>query len=329
MRTVVVQDQAISADGLQNFPLGPNPLSALLIALRPLNDTGTLANFQTYRGIAAAMNRITVQYRGMSVVSMPGQDLVALNYFRHGIMPFQGQHDDADDERRCCVVPVLFGRNCFHPRSCFPQSHRGELNLEIDFDIADTGYDGMRLSVEAIELLDAKPTEFERHIAYAETPGATGDFDLDMAVGNDCRGILLFGTTPFAGASPAPSWGRLKVLLDNQEVGFGSTDWEVLQADHCLWGRQPPAYDGHTHRVTVTGCAQTAVETVSGPINIGQGIAGATDINGWNQYAYMDFDPTRDDLYTLKTKGSSLFVVRGNIETADALRAIPTEVMKL
>lgn len=98
---------------------------------------------------------------------------------------------------------------------------------------------------------------------------------------------------------------------------------------HCLWGRQPPHYDGHMHRTTVSGCAQTAVATVSGPINVGAGIAGATDITGWNQYAFLDFDPSRDDAHSLNTEGRSRFHLRGNIETADLVRVVPVEVIKV
>jgi len=139
----------------------------------------------------------------------------------------------------------------------------------------------------------------------------------------------LFGTTPFGGAAPAPTWGRLKLLLDNQEVGFANTDFEVLQADASLWGRNPPAYDGHMHRITTSGCAQTALATISGPFNVGAGIAGAVDINSWMQYAFMDFDPTGDDAHILRTQGKSRLIVRGNIETADAVRGLPIEVIKL
>lgn len=329
LHSVAVQDQAISADGIYNYELAVNPLSVILIALRPLNDTGTLANFQSYRGIAAAMNRVSVLFRGESIVSMVGQDVVAMNYFRHGIMPFQGQHDDTNDERRCAVVPILLGKNAYDPESCFPASKRGELMLELDLDIADTGYDGLRLSVETIELLDAKPKEYEKKVSLSQTLSATGDNDMDLPPGNLNRGILLFGTTPFAGASPAPSWGRIKVLLDNREAGYAATDFEVAQMLHTLWGRQPPAYDGHMHRVTVDGNAQTAVATVSGPFNVGAGIAGATDINSWNQYCFLDLDPTRDDVHTLDTRNKSRFHLRANAETADAVRATPVEVIRL
>lgn len=329
LHNIAVQERAISADGIESFDLAVNPLSVVLLCVRPLNDTGTLAAFQSYRGLAAAMNRVSVLYRGEAIKSVRGEDLAALNYYRWGIMPFQGQHDDTNDERRCAVIPIIMGRWPYSNSSCFPATRRGELVLECDFDIADTGYDGLRFSVETIELLDAKPKEYEKWVQVTQTNGAVGDADVDLvATGNAVRGVLLFGTTPFAGSSPAPSWGRLKVLLDNQEVGFGSTDFEVAQMLHCLWGRQPPAYDGHTHRVD-TADAGSTTKTLSGPHNIGAGIAGATDINSWNQYAFLDFDPTGDDAHSLDTKGKSSLKLRANFETADAVRVVPVEVVKV
>ena len=330
MHNIAVQERAIAADGIEVFDLAVNPLSVVLLGLRPLNDTGTLANMQGYKGICAGLNRVSVLYRGEAIKSIRGEDLAALNYFRHGIMPYQGQHDDTNDERRCVVLPILMGRWPYSAKSCFPATRRGELVLECDFDIADTGYDGLRFSVETIELLDATPTEYEKWVQVTQTNAATGDQDMDLvATGNLIRGILLFGTTPFAGATPVPSWGRIKVLLDNQEAGFAATDFEVAQMLHCLWGRQPPAYDGHMHRVTTSGCAQTALATISGPFNIGAGIAGAVDINGWMQYCYLDYDPTGDDAHSLRTEGKSRLLLRANVETGDAVRAIPIEVIRL
>lgn len=321
LHNVAVQERAIAADGIEVYDLAVNPLSVVLIALRPLNDTGTLADFQSYRGIAAALNRVSVLYRGEAIMSMRGEDVAALNYFRWGMQPFQGQHDDTNNERRCAVLPLIMGRFPYSKESCFPATRRGELVLECDYDIADTGYDGLRVSVETIELLDAKPKEYEKRVQVLQTNGATGDQDVDLvATGNLIRGILLFGTTGFGGAAPAPSWGRVKVLLDNQEHGYASTDFEVAQMLHCLWGRQPPMYDSHDHRVTTSGCAQTELATVGGPFNVG---------SGYDQYAFLDYDPTGDDEHAMNTNGKSRLILRSNVETADAVRAIPIEVVKL
>lgn len=328
LHSVASPEELIAADAVITRDLAVNPLSVVLVVLRPLNDTGTLAAFQSAKGIAAACNRISILDRGESIVSMRGEDLCALNYFRHGIQPFQGQHDDTNDERRCVVLPILLGRHAFDPTSCYPARMRGELTIELDLDIADTGYDGLRISIETIEIPGAKPSEFERKVAISQTPAATGDILIDLNPGRPHRGVLLFGTTPFAGAAPAPTWGRVKVLMDNREVMIAASDFEVQQMIHSLTGKTGPYYDGHMHRVDATAAVATQ-PTLSGPFNRGAGIAGATDINGWNQYALLDFDPTGDDTFGLDATSAKRLAIQANIETADAVRLIPIEVVKL
>lgn len=328
LHSIAVPEEDIAADGVIVRDLAVNPLSVVLVVLRPLNDTGTLANFQSYKGICAALNRVTIADRGESIFSMRGEDAAALNYFRHGVMPFQGQHDDTNNERRCVVLPIILGRHPFDPRSCYPARSRGELTIELDVDDADTGYDDMRVSVETWEIPGAKPVEFERKVAIAQTPAATGDTLIDLNPGRPHRGVLLFGTTPFGGANPAPSWGRLKVLMDNREAFIAASDWEVQQMMHSLCGRQPPYYDGHMHRVDATAAVATQ-PTLSGPFNVGAGIAGAVDVTAWHQYAWLDFDPTGDDTFGLDATHARRLAIQANIETADALRAVPIEVVKL
>lgn len=313
LHSVAVQDQAISADGIETFDLAVNPLSHLLICLRPLNDTGTLGNFQTYLGIAGAINRMQILFRGESIVAMSGRDAAALAWFRNGIYPFQEGNLNTNNFRRVVPLPVLMGRFPYDKTSCFPASKRGELVLELDFDIADTGYDGLRLTVEQVELLDAKPKEYERKVTTTQTLAATGDNDIDLTPGNDVRGILMFGTTAFTGASPAPTLGRLSTLLDNQQMGYASTDFEVAHTIPALWGRQP-ALD-HIHAENDTG----------GPTDQPNSFG----LNGWQNYAFLDFDTTRDDEFTVKTAGKSRFQVRTNAEAAELIRAIPIEVIKV
>lgn len=312
-----VQDQLISADGIFTFDMAVNPLSVILLALRPLNNTGTLADYPRYRAICAAANRINLLYRGESIVSARGEDLAALNWFRWGMQPWEANPDNVDNERRCVVLPIVLGRYPYAPKSCFPATKRGELVLELDLDIADTGYDGLRISVETIELLGATPSEYEKKVQVTQTMAATGDQDLDLPIGNLNRGILLFGTTAFAGAAPAPSWGSMKVLLDNQEHGYAQTDWEVAHMLPSLWGRHPNLSGDHKHTVNAAGAGVEETTSVF------------DQQEDYTNYAYLDFDPTGDDTFTLDTRGHSRFHVRGNVETADAVRAIPIEVIKV
>jgi len=318
----IVQDQAISADGTQQFDLGVNPLSFLMLGIRPLNDTGTLANFNRVMGLAQHIPAVRVLYRGAAVFSMSGRDLVAMNYFRHGMIPFEANGDIVNNERRCLGIPLLLGRHAYDPDSCLPAAIRGELTLEVQFDIAITGSDGLTFDCEAVELPDANPSHYERKTTIARTFGATGFNDVPLAMGNTCRGLLLFGTTPFGGASPAPSWGRFETLLDNEQVGVAASDWELMHQFHQVMGIQPPTGQRHAHLVTTDGNVQTELATLAGPHGEGLG-------EGWEQYAWVDLDPTRDDAHSIDTSGHNSWLIRANAETADAVRVVQVEKVAL
>lgn len=322
LRSVCRQEFAPSADGIETWDLAVNPLSHIFLNVRPLNDTGTLANFLRAMGLASMVPSIRVLYRGQSVFDMSGADAIALAYFRHGAIPFEANGDDTDDERRCLSIPIVLGRFPFDTKCCFPASRRGELQMQVQVDVAVTGANGLRISCETVELLGANPSEYERKSVISRTFAATGKQNFDLPIGHRVRGALLFGTTPFAGATPAPSWGRIELLKDNRQIGFAATDWECLHQDHMLMNRQPPTGQAHFHRTTTDGNAQTAVTTLAGP-------HGEGNQDGWNQYAYLDLDPTRDDTFTLDTKGANDFMLRADVETADAVRCIPIEAISL
>lgn len=318
----IVQDQSVTADGVQQFDLGVNPLSVLMLGFRPLNDTGTLANFNRVMGLMLHAPAIRVLYRGAAVFSMSGRDLVAMNYFRHGMLPFEANGDNANNERRCLNVPVLLGRHAYDTDSCLPAAIRGELTLEVQFDIAVTGSDGLTFDCEMLELPDASPSHYERKTTISRTFGATGFNDVPLAMGNVCRGLLLFGTTPFGGASPAPTWGRFETLLDNEQVGIAAADFEMAHQYHQLLGIQPPTGQRHSHIVTTDGNAQAELATLAGPHGEGLG-------EGWEQYAFIDFDPTRDDRHSIDTAGHNSWMIRANAETADAVRVCQIERVSL
>lgn len=322
LHSINIHEQAIGSDGVMSFDLAVNPLSVLLLVLRPLNDTTTLADFASYMNIAGAMNRIAVLHNGVSVISMTGRDAAALAFFRHGVITMQANHDNTTNERRSFILPIWLGNEAYSQTSCFPASKRGELQLEIDFDIAATGYDGLRFGMETIELPGAKPKEYERKVQLSATFGATGLNDVELPLGNLNRGLLLFGTTPFAGASPAPTWGRIATYIDNEQVNYSAHDFEVAHMMSTLMGGQPPAVDEHIHGTTVDGNAGTSIPTIGAPHHVGSS-------GGWENYCYINFDPTGDDMYSLETKGASRFHIENNAETANAFRVIPVERIKV
>lgn len=320
LHRIQVFDQALSADGTEAFDLPVNPLSVLLLCLRPLNETGTLTAYARYMSIVDALTAIRVVWRGASVFSMSGRDCAALNYHRYGIVPMEANPDDANNERRAVVLPVVLGRFPYDKSSCLPRTTRGELTLEIDTDIADTGYDGLRFSAESIELLTAKPSRVERKVTVSQTFGATGNNDVFLPTAHLLRGVLAFGTSDFDGASPTPTLGRMSLHVDGSEVGYQSTDFEVAMTISQLLGRQPFGHSAHTHRVDAT--AANTTEETTGPINVG-----ASD--GLESYAYLDLDPWRDDSFSLDVSKASNAFLRCDAEAADAARVIPIEAMKV
>ncbi len=321
LHAVQLQDSLVAADGIESVDLGVNPLSVILICLRPLNDTGTLAAFETYLGIAGAMNRVTLLHNGAQVISMTGRDAAAMAYFRHGCVPSQATHVNTNNDRRIVVIPLFLGKNAYDTMSAFPQTRRGELVLEVDFDIAAAGYDGMRWSIETIELLGASPKEYERQTQLGVTFGATGINDVELPIGNLVRGLLCFGTTGFAGATPAPTLGRMSTLVNNQAIGYSSVDFEVAAMLNTLWGRQPPSMDAHLHGTTVDGNAGTSVTTLGSPREVGS--------DGYENYCFLDMDPSRDDTFAVDTSGASRFHLEVNAEASNAVRVVTVERIKV
>lgn len=310
--TTIVQERSVSADAVEVFDLGTNPLSLLNIVIRPLNETSTLANYARYLELVGAFNSIRVLYKGQSVISASGRDLAALNYARSGIVPREANPDNLDNSRRCCSLPILLGRFPYDPSSAFPRTNRGDLTIELDIDVADTGYDNFKYSIESVEILDAHPSEYERKVTIAKTFNAVGNQDTPLPVGNALRGLLLFGTTGARGATPAPSWGSMQLLLNNQQHTVASMEWESSMLYANLLGRQPPNQDAHQHSMEPVAGIETTQH-----FEVGSG--------GWEQYSYVDLDPTRNDMYSIQTAGASQFLLRCQAETADAVRLIPVE----
>lgn len=317
LHQIALPERAIGGDGVEVYDLPVNPLSVLYLTLRPLNDTGTLSNYARYMSVCRSIERLNIMLNGQSIISMRGEDIAAYNFFRWGMQPWEANPANVNNERRAVVLPIVFGRYPWTPSSCFPASKRGELTMSIQWDIADTGYDGMRFSAESLEFPNAKPKEYEKRVEVSQTFGATGDQDVDLPQGNLCRGILLWGNTAAGGAAPAPTWGRVRVMLDNMEAGYTNTDWEVLHTLPAMWGRMPNLAANHTHTVNAAGAG---VEETTGLAEVQ---------SDFENYAFVDFDPTGDDTFALETSGANRFNIRASAETADAVRAIVQERIKV
>lgn len=313
IHSVLAANQVISSDGDQVFDLPVNPLSVILVHISPLNNTGTIANYRFLEALTLAVANLRVTHKGSSVIDARGDDLVALALLYHRIGVWQSNAVETNDVRRSLVIPILFGRKAYMASEAFPETRRGEFQMTINWDIAATGYDGLRISIETIELPDAQPEFVQKVTTLAQTFAATDQNDIEIPIGNVIRGVLLFGTTAFLGAAPAPTLGRLEFLVDNRQVGYTSSDFEVLRAVAGLGGVPYPPGFSHIHGVNAAGAGQEDTQQPE--------IGDSMDAN----YVLMDFDPLQDDEYSIDTDGAGRVNVRVDAETANAVRALPIE----
>jgi hypothetical protein len=322
LHSVAVNRTSVASATVNLHDLVVNPLSVIMICLRPLNNTGTLSNYAAYLDIVQAINSVRILYRGTSVLFMTGKDIALMNYLRWGLIPREASPRDTTGHMRSVVLPIILGKYAYDADSCFPATRRGELQMEIDLNSSGTGWQTLSYTVETVELLGATPMEFERRVQVRGTFATTGDQTVPLAVGNLVRGVMLFGTTPFTGAAPVPTWGRTGLFLDNQQVGYSSTDFDSSMVLSQLNGRLPPyGLDAHIHRVDASSVS-TSQSTFAKPIEVG-----GPD-NAVNQYTWLDLDPTRDDEMAIDTEGRQNFQVRTNAGTADAYRVVVLERIK-
>jgi len=313
IHSILAPNQAIAADGDQTYDLPVLPLSVILLHVSPLNETSTIANYRLMSAILSALDNIRVTHRGTSVFDANGYDAAMLAMAYHKTPIWQSNAVETDDDRRSLVLPIMFGRGPYLQEECFPQTRKGEFQLTVTFDIADTGMDGLRMSIETIELPGATPEFVQKVTTLAQTLGATGQQDVELPIGNVLRGVLMFGTTSFAGATPTPTLGQLAVFVDNAQVLYSATDFEVLRSVMGLRGVPFPPDFRHIHSGTYT-------TTVAGD-SLEPEIGLSKDAN----YAYLDFDPLANDLYSIETAGVGRVNVRLDAEAANAVRALPIE----
>jgi len=311
--SILMPNQAQGADGDVVVDLPVGALSVLLIHLSPLNDTGTITNYALLEALLSALDNVRVSHKGSAVIDASGVDLAALHLLYNRGSIWQSNAVETNNSRRSVVLPVLFGRRAYDPLECFPPTKKGELQLTMTFDIADTGFDGLRFSVETIEIPEASPANVQKATTLAQTLGATGQNDVDLPIGNAIRAILMFGTAGFAGATPAPTLGQLAVMRDNRQIGYSGSDFEVLRGILGLQGIGFPPDARHIHGVNAAGAGQEDTQEPE--------VGASIDDN----YALLDFDPLMDDQHILETNGASRVNVRLDAEAANAVRAIPIE----
>jgi len=293
--------------------LGVQPLSALLIrhtaALATSNTDDNLFNF------FGKLDLVEVDYRGTRLVSGRAIDLVRAFRVLSRVKPrFIAPGVTAGSVREC-VWAICFGRRLYDPLRCLPAVNKGDLTLTIRTVSDPTGYTDHTLTVEAIELPDARPTEFHRVTTQTFTPSAAGIYDVDIprALRLVGIGIINSQSTPYASANTIAD---VELLANNSEqyVSFGS--FEVLRALASLVAGSPDMLETHRHTENTSGSYSQNAATLTNRVVQSTG----------DDFGFIPLDPTGDDLYSLVTEPLNNLVLRVTVGAAGTARILPMEV---
>ena len=318
LRTVIHQDVAVAAGGTPiEANLGVNPISFLLVTIR--FQTLAALTIPTLADLLAVFTSIDVRFKGTSIVSLSAADAFRMAAALWGRWPTTSRLNDAINSSGTITIPIPFSRVPYWAVEAFPASRSGDLVLSLSIAAAFTNIAAPTLQVEQIELLDAVPEQFLKYTTFTKTPTATGEHDTDLPLGNPIVGTLLFGTTVPTGIVFTASIGTAKLLVDNVENYYSLANWESLHNDFLI--RATPEWDLSTelHRLAVA-VGYAASDISQGPASV---------VRVHDNYAYLDFDPLRDNTFLLETEGRGRVHLRINADVADAIRIVPVELIRL
>ena len=292
LKSIVIDNETIAADGIATYDLPVNPVSHLILTICCLNvtDEATIAN------LCELVTNVHVLHRGTTVLQMSSADLHALNHILLRKTPITGPQIADDNGVRYLSHVIPFGRKLYDPNECFPQSRRGELQIQLDCDIETTEADGLILQLEAVELYGANPSRYLKASTLTLGTPILGFNDLPLPIGNPHSGILLFGTTIPTTTTWTATIEQLELLADNKERYFASTNWESLRGE--LINRC-----GHEFGYQVA-CGDDHIPN----------------------YAFLDFDPRQNDQFLFNTAGLNALILRITAGDTEELRAIPLEL---
>lgn len=269
--------RATSATAVISEDLPTSPLSHITIAIEGWNATNetTLAELLTF------LNTIRVSDQGKVISYLQSEDLYALNCYLYRRRPILTQRIDADNTVRMLGLVIPFGRRIMDPNECYPARKKGDVKLEMDMTALATSIDNGQISIEVTELPDANPQRYLKTVLKTITaPGATGDADTDLPIGNKIVALQLRMTTFPGASSHAYGVDDVTVLKDNSEEGYVGNVAQSLVADgiHRI--------DGQSGTIAASGDVL--------PLDV----------------VWVDYDPNSDGEYLLQTKGASSLVAR-------------------
>lgn len=295
IRSNLVKDLTIST-GVLTRDLPTNPLSHLVISIDGLNvtDEATLAE------ILAFINSIQVTNSGATIYNLQSEDIYAQNVKLFGHYPVLTGSLATDNYARCLTLIVPFGRKIFNPAECLFAAKKGDLTLRCDLTIPATSFDVAHINIETVELPDANPSKYLRSVVkVVSAPGATGENEVDLPIGNELVALGLRLTTIPTTSSTTYGVDNARLLVDNVEYGYASARAQCLQGEAIFHS------DGRHGAIAAQGIGQC------------------------DNVLWMDYDPVGDGNFLLDTAGASRVHLNLDMGVDEATNINVMELVKI
>ena len=314
-RTILVDEETPASDGDYTYDLPVDPLSHLVLNFQMLNNgVNTKATLAQMLG---AIEKISIIYRGANIYDLSGADLYALQTIILGKEAIQENVVNEDNAVRGVTLILPFGRKLYDPNECFVATKRGELQLKVSVDIADTGYDGMKFLFESVELVGASPKQYLKAYTLTKTIDVTGESDIDLPRGNKLLGVLLYGSVIPNGTSDVAVIDKVQMLLDNVRQYYCETKIEALHGSLAEIINVPNAWAEKFHMentaASYTQNADTATEEQAN-----------SDLSNYN---FLDFAIHKATDFSIDTSKLSEMKLRITSTTTGNLRVVPIELV--
>jgi len=227
IRSTLIKDHTTATEVLEK-DLPTNAISHLVLSMDAWNatDEATLAE------LLAFINSVEVTQAGKTIVNLQSEDLYHLNRKLYGHSPMNAGKIATDNAYRnlCLIIP--FGRTPYNPAECFPATKKGELTLRVNTTVPATSADNSTINIDCIELVGASPAKYLKSVmSTIVAPGATGDNDVELPIGNDIVCIQLRCTSTPADSTHTFGVASARILVDNREYGYASAQAQCLQGD--------------------------------------------------------------------------------------------------
>lgn len=314
--SIVVPNESVTAGTAPSYDLPVSPMSHLLFTVKfAQNQADTQLLFSN---IALMISKLEVLYKGSAVCSLNGIDLMAAGLLVCDFESWGVNANGDDNDLLSFTFLVPFSRQLYSPVEAYPKTARGELVLQVTWAASFTQIDGVSLQVEAVEMPEASPQRFLKMTSSSVTPTATGEFDVELPIGNQISDIVLFGTTIPAANAATTTIQTITIRKNNSEFMYSKTNFESL---HNMAGRMraaPGYWAGHEHRIIVATPAQYHDVGMVKPGN-----------HMIPNHLVVPFDVRRDGEHILRTDDANDLCIRIDAGDTNAVRVNPCEIVSI